>query len=36
MEEMPPSLMFVEEDDSPITYTPALDPYPPYEPQGEL
>jgi hypothetical protein len=33
---MPPSLMFVEEDDPPITYTAVLDPYPPHEKHREL
>ena len=33
--EMPPSPMFVEEDDPPVTHTPALDPHPPHEKQGE-
>ncbi|KAJ5443130.1 hypothetical protein N7445_004243 [Penicillium cf. griseofulvum] len=33
--EMPPSPMFVEEDDPPVTHTPAPDPQPPHEQQGE-
>ncbi|CAG8947720.1 unnamed protein product [Penicillium salamii] len=33
--EMPPSPMFVEEDDPPVAHTPAPDPHPPHEKQGE-
>ncbi|KAJ6018563.1 hypothetical protein N7522_002027 [Penicillium canescens] len=35
MGEMPPSPMFVEEDDPPVTHTPAPDPHPPHGKQGE-
>ncbi|OQE71137.1 hypothetical protein PENNAL_c0111G05900 [Penicillium nalgiovense] len=35
MGDMPPSPMFVEEDDPPVTHTPAPDPHPPHEEQGE-
>lgn len=35
MGEMPSSPIFVEEDGPPVTHTPAPDPQPPYEQQGE-